>query len=125
MTVERPLDGKRILVLEDDFYLATDEKALLEGAGADVIGPFGSSCTERDILEAGPIDGAVVDINLGEGPSFDLAQALESRGIPFVFVTGYDAAVISEELSHVPRLEKPIRDRELVTMVSSLVNGRA
>ncbi len=102
MTAERVLEGKRILVLEDDFYLASDEKALLERAGASVAGPFGSACTEADLIEAGPVDAAVVDINLGTGPSFGFARLLAGRGIPFVFVTGYDQAVVPDEFARPP-----------------------
>jgi len=120
MTAERPLEGKRILVLEDDFYLATDEKALLERAGATVVGPFGSAPQGREILNAGALDGAVVDINLGNGPSFDFARVLTDRGIPFVFVTGYDKAAIPEDLSHVYRVEKPIREQELISALTSV-----
>jgi len=121
MTTEGLLQGKRILVLEDDFYLATDEKALLERAGARVVGPFGIACKERDILSAGEIDGAVVDINLGKGPSFDLSRVLGEQGIPFVFVPGYDEAAIPDELSPVPRLEKPVRERELISTLAKII----
>ena len=123
MTGERPLEGKRILVIEDDYYLASDEKALLEQAGATVVGPFGASCRERDLAEAGALDGALVDINLGEGPSFDFARLLAERGVPFVFVTGYDLAIIPAELSNAPRIEKPIRERDLIAAVAKLVGG--
>ena len=122
MTTGQPLQGKRLLVVEDDFYLATDEKALLENAGAKVVGPFGSGCAERDIVEAGQLDGAIVDINLGKGPSFDLARLLARRGVPFVFVTGYDAVMVPDELAHAPRLEKPVREHELIRTMTKLTN---
>lgn len=125
MTMERPLEGKRILVLEDDYYLASDEKALLERAGASVVGPFGSACAARDILEAGPLDAAVVDINMGGGPRFDFARLLADRDVPFLFVTGYDKAVVPDDFSHAPRLEKPIRERELVAAVTRLASAAA
>ena len=76
MTNDRPLHGKRVLVLEDDYYLATDAQALLEGAGARVVGPFGRTCREADIPDAAALDAAIVDINLGRGPSFDFARLL-------------------------------------------------
>ena len=122
MSSER-LDGKRILILEDDYYIAADEKALLEEAGATVVGPFGRACTQSDIDQAGEVDGAVVDINLGLGPTFDFARKLSDRGTPFVFVTGYNAATIPGELQDVPRLEKPIRERELIEVLAGLVRG--
>ena len=120
-TTARPLEGKRILVVEDDFYLATDEKRLLEGAGAIVVGPFGSGSSPRDIGTAGEVDAAIVDVNLGEGPSFDFARMLQSRATPFVFVTGYDAGAIPPELADAPRLEKPIRERQLIAVLQRLV----
>lgn len=120
MTSARPLEGKRILVLEDDFYLAKDESALLKEAGAEVIGPFGSAQQGGELPGTGRLDGAVVDINLGLGPDFGFARALQDRGVPFVFVTGYDAAVIPVELSHIERVEKPIRTQDFIAAVARL-----
>lgn len=88
-----------------------------------MVGPFGSAFKERDILNAGALDGAVVDINLGKGPSFEAARVLSDKGIPFVFVTGYDKASIPEDLSHVPRVEKPIRERELISALARVAAG--
>lgn len=121
MTDEQPLHDKRILVLEDDYYLASDAQALLERAGAQVVGPLGRTCREGDILDAGDLDAAIVDINLGRGPSFDFARLLAGRGVPFVFVTGYDAAVVPDDLAQRPRLQKPIRDRDLLAALAELV----
>lgn len=124
MSDSQPLAGKRILVLEDDYYIATDEKALLARAGATVVRPFGRGCTGRDIAQAGEIDGAVVDINLGLGPTFEFARLLADQGTLYVFVTGYNEAAIPDELRAVPRLEKPIRERELITVLAGLLGDR-
>ena len=123
MTNRGSLHGKRILVLEDDFYLASDEKALLQSAGATVVGPFGSSCDEQDILGAGQVDAAVVDINLGKGPKFHFARLLASRNVPFLFVTGYDAGVVPTEFAEAPLVAKPIREPVLIEAVSRLIAG--
>ena len=111
------LVGKRILILEDDFYLAREEHSLLEQAGAAVVGPFGTAFRIEKLSDLGNLDGAAMDINLGRGPSFDVAQALKQRGVPFVFVTGYDAAIIPTELDDVERVEKPIRPRRFLAAV--------
>lgn len=125
MTRQRSLEDKRILVLEDDFYLASDEKALLEQAGAQVVGPFGSGHDEGKLDTLGHIDAALVDINLGQGPCFHLARSLQQRGIPFLFVTGYDAETIPAELSQVPRIEKPIRERDVITALVKMMESRS
>jgi DNA-binding response OmpR family regulator len=117
MTNAPPLAGINVLLVEDDFYLASDEKAALEKAGARVIGPC-SDADEAAGLSAGEtVDCAVVDINLGDGPSFSFARAMRDRGVPLVFVTGYDQAVIPPDLATAERLEKPIRDRSLIAAV--------
>lgn len=121
MTDMLPLIGKRLLVLEDDFYLAKDAATLLTQAGAEVVGPFGNAADENTLCAAGELDGAVVDINLGHGPSFAFAQALGDAKVPFVFVTGYDAATIPDAFAHVERLEKPLRRGELVAAVARAI----
>ena len=117
MTTAATLDGINILLVEDDFYLASDEKAALERAGARVVGPCRDADEAEGFLAREAVDCAVVDLNLGAGPSFAFARSMHERGVPLVFVTGYDQAVIPSDLAGSQRLEKPIRDRDLVAAV--------
>jgi PAS domain S-box-containing protein len=121
MTGESSLSGQRVLVVEDDYYLATDAARALQGAGAEVLGPFPTEEAARAEVEKRCPDAVVVDINLGAGPSFKLAEALKDRGVPFVFVTGYDQEMIPKEFDHIQRLEKPIQLRQIVNAISKLV----
>ncbi|SFV16795.1 PAS domain S-box-containing protein [Methylobacterium sp. 174MFSha1.1] len=123
MKSEPDLTGCRVLVVEDDFYLATDTARALAGAGAEVIGPCASEEDARAELDDQQPDAAVVDINLGPGPSFKLAETLKDRGIPFVFMTGYDAEVIPAEFAGVERLEKPFQFRQIVGVVAKLTTA--
>ncbi|MDB5667734.1 MAG: histidine kinase [Alphaproteobacteria bacterium] len=118
MTAVAPLAGISVLIVEDDYYLASDEKAALESAGARVVGPCGNADEAAGVAASEPVDCAVVDVNLGEGPSFAFARTLQQQGVPFVFVTGYDRALIPPELGSAQRLEKPIRDRDLIAAVA-------
>jgi DNA-binding NarL/FixJ family response regulator len=101
------LRGARILVLEDDYYVATDLQAVLEDSGAQVVGPFADAADALSAIEREQPDCALVDINLGQGPSFDLPRALTRENVPFAFVTGYDALAIPTEFKMFERLEKP------------------
>jgi DNA-binding response OmpR family regulator len=118
MNAVAPLAGISVLIVEDDYYLASDEKAALESAGARVVGPCGNADEAAGVAASEPVDCAVVDVNLGEGPSFAFARTLQQQGVPFVFVTGYDRALIPPELGSAQRLEKPIRDRDLIAAVA-------
>jgi DNA-binding response OmpR family regulator len=115
------LSGIRILVVEDDYYLATDAEKTLTSAGADVFGPCGDEESGLAVAEEEEIDCAILDVNLGPGPSFRIAHAMRERGIPFLFVTGYDREAIPKEFSDVERLEKPYVGHHLLNAVGRLV----
>jgi DNA-binding LytR/AlgR family response regulator len=66
------------------------------------------------------LDGAVLDINLGNERVYPVADVLRGRGIPFVFTTGYDAAVVPDSYSEVPRCEKPVDERRLARCLSGV-----
>ncbi|WP_420138863.1 hypothetical protein [Sphingomonas sp.] len=125
MSVEpRILADTRILVLEDDYYLATDLQASLEAAGATVIGPFSDEAEAALALTAQPTDYALIDVNLGQGASFEIAQILKENVIPFAFVTGYDAGIIPDRYAAVPRFEKPVDIRKVISEAARQMRGR-
>ena len=121
MTGAPDLSGKTILVVEDDYYVASDTAAALRGAGAIVLGPSPTAEDAAHLLEHETPTSVVLDLNLGGGgPKFEIAHRLLERGIPFVFLTGYDPDVIPDDLANIKRLQKPIALREVVEAVSRL-----
>jgi PAS domain S-box-containing protein len=118
---EPDLSGLRVLIVEDDFYLARDARRVLRGAGAEVIGPSESEASALQELQQQRPHAAVLDVDLGGGPSFRLAEILRDDSIPFVFVTGYEGRVIPAEFAQVPRIEKPAELRRIVRTVAQIV----
>lgn len=103
------LEGRRVLVVEDEYILAMDIVNGLESEGAKVVGPVGTIDDALDLIgENEELDGAVVDLNLLGEMAFPVADALGERGVPFVFATGYDQASIPPCYRHVTRCEKPV-----------------
>ena len=106
---EPSLNGRRILVVEDEYMIADAMQRVLEDEGVIVVGPAPSVRKALRLLDAAAdLDGAVLDMNLGHEKVFPVAEALQARGIPFLFTTGYDAAGVPPAWRHVQRLEKPI-----------------
>lgn len=64
-----------------------------------------------------------LNVNLGRGLSFKLAEMLKDRCIPFAFATGYDEAVIPAEFEGVELLEKPLQPRQIVRAVARLTTA--
>ncbi len=115
------LTGRRVLVVEDDYYLAGDTAAALRGAGAEVLGPCATEEGTFELLSRSAPTHAVLDLNLGGGgPRFDIALELTARGVPFLFLTGYDPDAIPEKLEDVVRLQKPVPFRAIVEAVHQL-----
>jgi DNA-binding NtrC family response regulator len=119
----RNLEGRRILVAEDEYLIADDLSQALQRAGVEVIGPFGSVAAALDAVERDvPMDAAVLDVNLAGERVFPVADRLASRGIPFVFTTGYEDLASASTYRDVPKLEKPIGLRELLSAIARLVS---
>lgn len=95
--------------------LAQDLRNELEDAGAVVIGPEPSvaRALSRISCEA-RIDAAVLDVNLGDEPVFPVADALATRGVPFVFATGYGEDAIADRYPGAINCSEPLDMRALL-----------
>lgn len=83
-----PSELPRILVVDDEPLISMLVEDWLTDLGCEVVGP---ARTVRDALALvgnDVLDGAILDIRLGDEESYPIAEALQSRGIPFAFATG-------------------------------------
>ena len=110
------LRGRRVLVAEDEYILAEDVCNELERVGALVLGPVPSVAEALELVAVEPApEVAILDINLQGEMVYPVADALRTRGIPFIFATGYDAHAIPRAYKNVPRCEKPVEVREVTS----------
>ena len=119
------LRGLRLLVVEDTFLVADLIVEQLLECGCEVVGPVGRVAKAVSLAEQERLDGALLDINLAGEFSFPVAAALASRGVPFIFLTGYGEQAMPAEFRAAPRLAKPFDMDELVRGVSAMVSSRA
>lgn len=116
---EGSLRGRRILVVEDEFFIADEIARALKAAGAEVAGPVPSVEQALAALAApGALDAVLLDVNLDGTIAWPVAEALLARGVPFVLATGYDSGVIPAAYAHLPRHEKPVAAGDLVRAVA-------
>lgn len=127
-TPEGRLQGRRVLLAEDEALIAADLTAMLARAGCEVLGP-GATLAEAQSLarSAGRIDAAVLDLNLLGDSSLPLAEALLARGVPVVVVTGYDALPPDWErrAELASFLRKPVEPGELHAAMARAIASRA
>jgi DNA-binding response OmpR family regulator len=113
------LEGVRVLLVEDEYLVASLIEEILEIAGCIVTGPIPRLAQALDAADRETCDAAVLDVNLAGERIYPVADILSRRSIPFVFVTGYGA--LPGEYANRPRLCKPFKMADLIDTLSDIV----
>ena len=122
------LQGRRVLVVEDEAIIGMLLEDELLRAGADVIGP---ACSVKEALELinqmaadGGLSAAVLDINLEGETVSPVADRLAALSVPFVFATGYGGGYNRGLHAAAPILVKPFDGNQVTDLVRDLTAGR-
>lgn len=111
-------DGKRILVVEDEPLVAMVLEDALEDLGCVVVGPAFNLREAEVLVREAPVDGAILDVNLGDCTSDPIAARLQAQCVPFVVASGYD------DRDPLPgacaTLRKPYRPADVKTALAEL-----
>ena len=119
------LKGVRVLVVEDEYFVAILIEEILESAGCIVTGPIPRLRETLDAAHHDDCDAAVLDVNLAGERINPVADVLAERNVPFVFVTGYGANALPSEYAERPHLCKPFRMGDLLCTLSNVVKPPA
>ena len=112
----------RILVVEDSALAGLELCEIITEAGFVAIGPAPSVSRALAMLNEGEIALAVLDVNMNGEMVFPVADALQRRKIPFVFVTGYgDDYKWPPHLRTAPQLRKPVQAFQLLDAISATI----
>ncbi|WP_149193451.1 response regulator [Luteimonas suaedae] len=116
---------RQILVVEDESLLAMLLEDLLTDLGMQVR----LTASIEDALQAveaeTPPDLALLDVNIGGRMVFPVAHALERRGIPFAFATGYGEQGLPEDFCRRPIMSKPFSLAELHQVLDAISEQQA
>jgi DNA-binding response OmpR family regulator len=114
-----PPAGRHILIAEDEFLVAVVLEEDLRAAGYVIVGPFANLAKAIEACRSERFDLAILDINLNGEMVYPLADELLSRGIPFLFLSGYGKAHMPERFRALPQLGKPYDPGELLRRIAS------
>jgi hypothetical protein len=103
---DRGLRGRRVLIVEDEVFIARDLADYFGQLGAEVIGPVLTLAEGFGL--AARAEAAVLDISLRGEMSFPLAEVLLARDVPFVCFTAYAGLAVPDHLRAVERYVKPV-----------------
>jgi CheY-like chemotaxis protein len=117
--VSRP----RVLVVEDEVIVGMLLEDMLGELGCEVAAISTHLDEALQLARTIDIDFAVLDINLDGRQSFPVADVLATRGVPFLFATGYGAKILKPPYSGTPTLQKPFQLGDLQRMVAMLTSA--
>jgi CheY-like chemotaxis protein len=106
------IQGCGVLIVEDEAMVAVLLEELLLELGCRVVEVAARVDTALASIAERCFDVAILDVNLEGELSYPVADELELRGIPFLFVTGYGAQAIPEKYHRHTILQKPFRKRD-------------
>jgi len=115
----------RVLVVEDDTLVSLFLEALLEAVGiTHGVQMAQTMDTAVWLAQSGTFDVALLDVYLNGTPSFEVAEALATRGIPFAFASGFTPDDVMARFPGVPVIAKPFQAAELEGVLKALLEGR-
>jgi len=121
--MRRSLAGMRLMVVEDELLVSMLIEEILGEFGATVAGPYGRLADGLAAAKAERFDGAILDLNLAGESADPLADLLLARGVPFIFITGYQRESIDRRYANVPVLQKPIDAAALESVLLTLLGS--
>ena len=112
--------GCAVLVVDDEWLIASDVQWALEDAGYDVVGPAATVAQALTLVRSHELGAAVLDVNLAGETSYPIAEALIAQGTPFVFVSGFARGDLAPAFQDHPLLPKPLALEKLPPALASL-----
>jgi CheY-like chemotaxis protein len=113
--------GRRVLLVEDEFLAALTTIDLLESIGCEVVGPAARLALAVQLAQSESLDAAVLDINLAGELVWPVAEALQRRRVPFLFLSAYSqSAMIPRHLAGAPLLAKPLEKGRFLRHLSAI-----
>jgi CheY-like chemotaxis protein len=117
---DRAEKGGRILIVEDEPFIALTLEDMLSELGFTVAGTVAQVPEALAFLQAeNPIDAALLDVNIGSQKIDPVADLLAERACPFVFTTGYGRSGVPAAHNTRAVVQKPFRLEEIAAALQA------
>lgn len=113
-----------ILVVEDEAVISMMVEAWLADLGHELVGPAPTIAAALKLIETRDFDAAIIDLSLDGTHTYEIADALRLKGVPFAWGTGYRARDIEPAYRDEPIVAKPYAFDAFSNIVALLIAGR-
>ena len=121
LVMDKLLSGRRVLVVEDEMLVLIMIEDMLTDLGCESVTAAASVNQALALIDEQVFDVAMLDMNLNGEMTHSVADALDARGVAFVFSTGYSGERMRDGYRDRPVLKKPFLDKELAEMLTRLL----
>jgi CheY-like chemotaxis protein len=115
------LSERRILVVEDEILILMMIEDMLADLGCKSVSAATKNEQAIALVNEQVFDAAMLDMNLNGKVTYDVADALAARGVPFVYATGNSVRDTRDGFRDRPVLKKPFSQEELTKALFSLL----
>ena len=123
--VSKKMISRRVAIIEDEGMVAALLEDMLTDLGHEVVTIVGRMDRAAQLISETSADVVFLDVNLNGEQTYSLASALASRGIPFIFSTGYGSAGLKQEWRGTPVLQKPFQVQDLERVMRQTLSKTA
>ena len=110
-----------ILLVEDDALIRMLISDMLEELGHHVVAEAGHLDEAQKLAETTVFDLALLDVNLAGKSITPIAEIIEKRGLPFLFISGYQTDGLPEPFKKRPLLSKPFMTPKLKAFIEEML----
>ncbi|QND54514.1 response regulator (plasmid) [Phyllobacterium sp. 628] len=119
--MDKLLSGRRLLVVEDEMLILMMIEDMLSDLGCKSVTSAATNEQAINLIGGQSFDAAMLDMNLNGQKSRPVADALVTRGVPFVFSTGNSSSDVWDGYAHHAVIRKPFLFDQLVDAFSRLL----
>lgn len=97
----------KVLIIEDEAVISMMLESWIADLGHETVGPASTISKALNLIETTEFDAVILDMALDGTLTYELAETLRARGIPFAWGTGYNARDILPEFRDEIIVSKP------------------
>jgi CheY-like chemotaxis protein len=116
---------RSVLLVEDEVMIRMMVADMLEEIGYTIAAEAGDIDDAVRLVQTADFDIAILDVNVNGKVITPVAEAVQLRGLPFVFATGYGAQGLPEKFRDRPTIQKPFQIETLARTIESVLKGIA
>ena len=113
-----------IFLVEDEPVIRMMIAEMVEALGHRVVAEASRIDEAQILAQDAEFDLALLDVNVGGHSIAPVAESIDKRGLPFLFVSGYGSDSLPEPFSRRPLLQKPFVASKLHNAIKATLDDQ-